>query len=245
MKSFFKTLQRVKAIAICTWIFCRPCFLVCIRSFFNKNRRATTNQYLHEHSIRLLKNIRAQYQVTGLQHIPPIKTQPRIYMSNHLSFFDTPLFYASIHDSIRIVTKKELTKIPVIGRAILNAEHVIVDRQARGKHDDFYADAKVKLKDGIALWFFPEGTRSRTGDLLPFRAGGFRLATEIGAQIIPVGITGTHRIMAADTYLPHLDQSIGIHVGEPVDAREFTSVEKLMESVNQRIQGLVLNGRVD
>lgn len=222
----------------CAWSFGSRCLVVTLRSAFKKSDRSATNLYLHTGAIKILKNIKASYKMTRVENFKLEPGLPRIYMSNHLSLFDTPLFYATIDDCIRIVTKKELIKVPLVGKAILNSEHAIVDREAKGQNQDFFIDAKKKLADGIALWFFPEGKRSVTGELLPFRMGGFRLATEIGAQIIPVGIIGTDKILRADRIVPYRNQKLEIHLGQPIDTRGFDTPDgqkMLMEKIRKDI----------
>lgn len=225
----FNMLARIYAMLGCAWFFGRCCIVVTIRTLFGKLKRDTASQYFKTGSEKLLRKVKANYKISYVDQFHYLDDLPRIYMSNHLSLFDTPLFYATIPDTIRIVTKKELTKIPLIGNAILSTEHAIVDRHTPGQNKDFYVDAKKKLTNGIALWFFPEGTRSRAGVLLPFRMGGFRLANEVGAQIIPVGIKGTHEILAADNVLPHLNQTIEICIGQPIDARAYDTPDKQKE----------------
>ncbi|MHB1948139.1 MAG: lysophospholipid acyltransferase family protein [Gammaproteobacteria bacterium] len=225
MTNFFIKLKRIKVMFQCGLLFGWDCFKLSIEALLGKDNRLKTNQSLHRGSINLLNAVNSKYKITQPKNFSLDKSKPRIYMSNHLSLFDTPLFYATIDDTIRIVTKIELLKVPLVGRAILKSEHPVVDRFNREKHEDFYKDAKKKLNDGIALWFFPEGKRSITGELLPFKMGGFRLAAELGAQIIPVGIIGTNRILPMGKLIPFLDEPTEIHLGEPIDAGKFNTPE--------------------
>lgn len=239
---FFNKLIRVHAGLYSGLAFFWRCMLVAIRSQFGKIDRKTMNQYLNQEAKKILSHVKANYKISHVENFKLMENIPRIYMSNHLSLFDTPLFYATIPDTIRIVTKKELTKVPFIGKAIINAEHAIVNRQTPGQNQAFYDDAKKKLLDGIALWIFPEGTRSRAGELLAFRSGGFRLASEVGAQIIPVGIVGTDKILAAGKIVPHVNQSIEIRLGMPIYAgkcKDLGSQTTLLNEVNQTIRQLI------
>lgn len=241
MSKFLTQLSRTRSMLACGLELGSKCFKVIMRSLFGTCDRNTINQYKIDGSKKLLNIVKANYKINYAKNFKVDMQKPRIYMSNHLSLFDTPLFYATIHDTIRIVTKKELLRVPLLGKAIIHSEHAIVDRSAHGKNQDFFADAKNKLQNGIALWFFPEGTRSRTGELLPFKIGGFRLATEIKAQIIPVGIKGTNHILPADKLKPYLNQSAEINVGEPILTDEYNTPELqqvLLEKVRQEIQQL-------
>lgn len=239
MSNFLIKLKRVKVMLQCGMFFGWDCLKLSIEALLGTATRSKTSQALHRTSIKLLNTVNSNYKVTRPQNFNLDKTKPRIYMSNHLSLFDTPLFYATVDDTIRIVTKIELLKVPVVGRAILKSEHPVVDRYNRDKHEDFYNDARKKLNDGIALWFFPEGQRSITGELLPFKIGGFRLAAELGAQIIPVGIIGTNRILPMYKLMPFLNEPTEIHLGEPIDASQFNTPE-LHEALLNKVHDEVL-----
>lgn len=230
----------------CGMLFGWDCLKLSIEAWLGKATRAKTNQSLHRGAIKLLNAVNSNYKIIQPKNFSLDKTKPRIYMSNHLSLFDTPLFYATIDDTIRIVTKIELLKVPLIGKAILESEHPVIDRFNRDKHEDFYIDAKKKLNDGIALWFFPEGKRSITGELLPFKMGGFRLAAELGAQIIPVGIIGTNRILPTHKLMPFLNEPSEIHLGEPIDAGKFNTPalqEILLDRVHEEVLRLTSRAR--
>jgi 1-acyl-sn-glycerol-3-phosphate acyltransferase len=233
LKKINKKISRFIIMWYCGFLFGWDCFKVVCRAYLGREQRNITNGYLNQTSNKLLKTVKADYKIFFDDNFSYIAAKPRIYMSNHMSLFDTPLFYATIDDTIRIVTKKELTRVPVIGKAILSSEHAIVDRAAKDHHS-FFDDAKNKLKNGIALWFFPEGTRSKNGELLPFKTGGFRLASEIGAQIIPVGIVGTNHILRAGKLMPHHDKKVEIRLGQPIDA-SLHSVEELLGVVRKQI----------
>lgn len=238
MSYILNKLMRIYTMLHCGFLFGKDCFVLTVQAFLGKANRLTTNKSMHEGAKKLLQAVKSNYQMIQEKDFALDLTKPRIYMSNHLSLFDTPLFYATINDTIRIVTKKELTKVPLIGNAILQSEHAIVDRHAKEQHQDFYRDAKKKLQEGVALWFFPEGTRSRSGELLPFKMGGFRLAAELGAQIIPVGIIGTNKILPVGKLMPFLNQPSQIKIGRVIDASQFATPELqqvLQEQVREEI----------
>jgi 1-acyl-sn-glycerol-3-phosphate acyltransferase len=240
MKKVKNVFLRTKAMLSCLAILCVRCLAVTLRANLGKIDRQYTNHALRDGGIRILEKVSATYKASYCDDFKYLENKPRIYMSNHLSLFDTPLFYATINDTIRIVTKKELTRAPILGKAILSSEHVIIDRKIPAKSQNFYQNAREKLANGISLWIFPEGTRSQ-GEQLPFKIGGFRLAHETGAQIIPVGIVGTDKILRTKKALPHLNQNIEIRVGKPVDASTAKSAEAqkaLMEQVAQTIKTL-------
>jgi 1-acyl-sn-glycerol-3-phosphate acyltransferase len=143
-------------------------------------------------------------------------------MSNHASLYDIPLIYAALPGSIRMIAKKELFRIPLWGYTTKKIEVLSIDRSnsAQAKLDLNYA--KEKMRSGIVLWIAPEGTRSRHGKLNSFKKGGFILALETGATIIPVGIRGSDKILPPGTWHFGLNQKVEIHIGEPIDSTQYT-----------------------
>jgi 1-acyl-sn-glycerol-3-phosphate acyltransferase len=179
-----------------------------------------------------------------LEKLPIEENPPIIFMSNHLSLFDLPLIMSTIPKSIRVVIKKELVSVPFLGKAALASEQVVIDRKDPSNRQAFYKNAAEKLNSGIALWVFPEGTRSKSGHLLPFKMGCFRLAQIMGAKIIPVGIIGTNRILPAGKLLPKHRQAIEIHIGDAIDANLYPSEEDLLrlsQLTEHSIKALIQN----
>lgn len=180
-----------------------------------------------DHTIRrwashLLNFAKVSYQVFNPQKINCSSDRPYIIMSNHASLYDIPLIYAALPGSIRMIAKKELFRIPFWGYATRKAEMLSIDRgnPTQAKLDLAYA--KEKMRSGIVLWMAPEGTRSRHGKLNPFKKGGFLLAMETGATIIPVGIRGSDQILPPGTWHFGLNQKVEIHIGEPIDSTQYT-----------------------
>lgn len=191
---------------------------------------------------RLLDSVRVRYTVHNPNTVRPRPGHPTIIMSNHCSHYDIPLILMSLPGSIRMLAKKELFRIPVWGRGMEAGEFVAIDRN---DHDQALKDlehARELMESGIVLWIAPEGTRSRDGRLGPFKKGCFRLALDLGATIIPVGIRGSAAILPADTWDFAYDQRVSVHVGEPVEASAYSleTRDALMEEVRSRI--LVLSG---
>jgi 1-acyl-sn-glycerol-3-phosphate acyltransferase len=161
-----------------------------------------------------------------------------IIMSNHRSHYDIPLMILSLPASIRMLTKKELFRIPLWGRGMAAGEFISIDRHniEQAKHD--LKKAREKMEDGIVLWIAPEGTRSRTGRMGPYKKGGFILAIEAGAQIIPVGIRGSEKVLPPKTWEFFLDQKVDIHIGKPIDTAAYTleNKDELIEAVRREIR---------
>jgi 1-acyl-sn-glycerol-3-phosphate acyltransferase len=130
----------------------------------------------------------------GLEHIP--RDRPLIYASNHSSMFDIWALFATLPGSVRFVAKRELFKIPLLGRAMLSAGHIPIDRVARKSAFEAYDEAARTIQRGTSsIVVFPEGTRSRTGDLLPFKNAPFGLAIAAQVPIVPVYVHHTFEIL--------------------------------------------------
>jgi len=163
-----------------------------------------------------------------------------IVMSNHRSHYDIPLTILSLPPSIRMLTKKELFRIPLWGRGMAAGEFISIDRHNIEQAKQDLKKARAKMEDGIVLWIAPEGTRSRTGRMGPFKKGGFVLAIDAGAMIIPVGIRGSQTVLPPKTWDFYLDQKVEIHIGKPIDASAYTIENKdgLIETVRREISAL-------
>jgi 1-acyl-sn-glycerol-3-phosphate acyltransferase len=129
----------------------------------------------------------------GLHNIP--RDQPVIYASNHSSMFDIWALFATLPGSIRFVAKQELFRIPLLGRAMLAVGHVPIDRAAHKKSFAAYDEAARRIQGGTSVVVFPEGTRSRTGELLPFKNAPFGLAIAAQVPIVPVYVHHTFEIL--------------------------------------------------
>jgi 1-acyl-sn-glycerol-3-phosphate acyltransferase len=133
-----------------------------------------------------------QVDVTGLEHLDP--AQPYVVMSNHQSVFDTAGLVATLPISFRFVAKRELGWIPFFGWALIAGGHVIIDRADRESSVRSLERAAARIRAGTTVVIFPEGTRSRTGDLGEFKSGGFHLALAAQVPILPVTVSGSSRI---------------------------------------------------
>jgi 1-acyl-sn-glycerol-3-phosphate acyltransferase len=149
----------------------------------------------------------------GLEQIP--RDQPVMYVSNHSSMFDVWALFATLPGSVRFVAKKELFRIPLLGRAMLAVGHVPIDRAARKSAFAAYDEAARMIRGGTSVLVFPEGTRSRTGELLPFKNAPFGLAIAAQVPIIPVYVHHTFEILPKGAWRLR-PRPIRLLVGQPI-----------------------------
>ena len=133
-------------------------------------------------------------EVAGLERLD--RKTPYVFMSNHLSFLDAPLLVTVVDRPVRFVVKRFVFRVPVLGLGMRFAGYVPLDKEGVGEGRKRIARAVELIRDrGYSFLVYPEGTRSPEGKLLPFRRGGFFLALDAGATIVPVTIKGTYELM--------------------------------------------------
>lgn len=146
----------------------------------------------------LLRDAHIRLDVRGREHLEPYG--PMVIMSNHQSLYDIPAILVGLPPSVRMIAKKELFHVPVWGRAMRAAGFIEIDRGNRERALASLREARRRLEGGIQVWIAPEGTRSPDGGLLPFKKGGFLLASEMAIPILPVTIQGTRDVLPARTW---------------------------------------------
>ncbi len=128
------------------------------------------------------------------------KKQSYVIVANHLSNIDIFALYGWLGIDFKWVMKKEVRKIPGVGFGSATIGHIFIDRSNTQKAIESINKVREKIKDGTSVVFFPEGTRSRTSELLPFKKGAFRLAFDLDLPILPITINGTDKVWRTNTY---------------------------------------------
>ena len=180
-------------------------------------------------------------RASGLQNVEP--GVPRIYMTNHQSFFDIFALLAYIPIDFKFIMKQELMRVPVFGSAMRRAGYIGIEREDPRKAVKSMKEAAQKIRGGVSVVMFPEGTRSVDGRLLPFKRGGFNLALKSGCDIVPVAISESYRIVPKGS-LKIRKGSFGIHIGEPISLKGYgrKNINQLMDRVKEAMQGLLEKG---
>ena len=159
-----------------------------------------------------------------------------VVVSNHQSAFDILLLYGWLDLDLKWVMKAELRKVPAIGISCEKLGHIYVDRSDRQKARQAINDALARLGDGIGILFFPEGTRSRDGRLLPFKKGAFHTAIEQQVPVLPVTLSGTREIMPPHSLLPFPGRTRMI-IHEPIDTRGMSHDD--LEALRERARAVI------
>ena len=226
----------IRTLYISIWVVLATVVLgavVIVLSFFVKSGNAMHKiARLWGRSILVVSRIKVT--VEGLANIDT--ERPYIYMPNHQSNFDIPVLLGHLTVQFRWLAKVELFKIPIFGRAMRKAGYISIDRNNRESAFRSLEAAAAKIKNGVSVLIFPEGTRSRDGTIRPFKKGGFVMAIESGVPIVPVVINGTRAIMTKGKFRVNPGQ-IHMRIFEPIDTLTYTREEK--EALMTRVRRVI------
>ena len=152
-------------------------------------------------------------EVRGLEHIQ--KGQSYVFVANHQSSYDIFVIYGWLPVIFKWLMKQELRKIPVVGTACAAAGHVFIDRKDPQSAVESLRRVEAALTNGVSTVIFPEGTRTKDGQVGRFKRGAFQVALDLGLPIIPISLTGCYEVM--NRYAWHVTRHpIRMTIGEPI-----------------------------
>lgn len=193
----------------------------------------------------LLATAGVRVETEGLEHVA--RGGPQVLVANHQSLFDILALFVALPVSLRFVAKAELSRVPVFGAAMRRAGHVFIDRADRVQAVEAMRAAGERMKaEGLTLGLFPEGTRSRDGELKRFRRGTFVLAIETQSVVVPVALEGGAEILPAGGR--RLEPgTVRIRCGPPVELEGMTRDDRdhLLRSCRETIRRLLDGLRQD
>ncbi|MBI2413922.1 MAG: 1-acyl-sn-glycerol-3-phosphate acyltransferase [Deltaproteobacteria bacterium] len=212
-------------------------FLVIMATFvFDRSGRAIhAIVSLWARLILLLSGVRVR--VEGMENIPRGKAV--VFLSNHQGAFDIPVLQGFIPVQFRWIAKKSLFRIPLIGWSMSFAGYIAIDRENAAEALRSMEAAASRIRSGTSVLIFPEGTRSETGKLLPFKRGGFMLASKSGVPIVPVAVSGTNVIMRRGGFSVR-PASVRVSFGHPIETGGAEDKD-LRNRTKQAIEALYTN----
>ena len=180
---------------------------------------------------------RIKVTVNGLANIDSSRSY--IYMCNHRSNFDIPVLLGCLPVQFRWLAKAELFKIPIFSQAMRAAGYISINRFNQESAFESISEAARRIKDGVSVMIFPEGTRSRDGKIQPFKKGGFVLAVDAGVPIIPIILTGTRSIMPKGQ-MRIFPGNVTMDICKPVDTSGYTRETK--DDLLERARTIICDG---
>jgi len=189
----YKWLVVIPCLGISTAVLCSLASLISMLGFPNWASRNIMVRWTHLNTFVSMVSV----DVEGKDKASP--DQSYVIAANHQSLYDIYALYGYTGIDGKWVAKKELRAIPFLGFAIEKLGHIVIDRSNPEAAIQSINDAKSRIQNGISVIFFPEGTRSRDGNLLPFKKGAFKLAIDLQLPILPISIHGSRDILPSDT----------------------------------------------
>lgn len=186
----------------------------------------------------LLRLVRAKMVIENPYAVQLLHNKRYILMSNHSSLYDIPIILRAFPENrVRMIAKQELFRVPLWGHAMRCAGFLSIARNNAQQALKDLAAAGKSMEAGIIPWVAPEGTRSGTGELGPFKKGGFMLAIQTEAIIIPVSIQGANHILPAKSLTIATGKTVKVVIGKPIDAKNYKPLQRmaLLKTVRQEI----------
>jgi 1-acyl-sn-glycerol-3-phosphate acyltransferase len=182
----------------------------------------------------ILKTSGVRVRVEGLENVNPEETT--IFCVNHQSAMDIPVLFVYLPVQFRFVAKRSLFSLPFLGWHLRRSGHIAVDRERPREALKSMEQAAKKIREGKSVVLFPEGHRSRSGELGPFKGGSFYLAILAGVPIVPITLNGTRQVLKPDTYHVRPGKvDMIVHSPVPTDNLTTEDAAKLSTRVRNQI----------
>ena len=205
-------------------------------SFFDGTGRRQ-NSVARAWARALLSTSGVRVHVEGIERIPV--DGGCVIASNHASYMDTPVVLANIPVQFRFLAKRGLFKIPFLGTHLARAGHIPVPREdPRASVRTMTLAAQIIRERGISMLVFPEGGRSRHGELRPFKEGAAYIGIKAGATVIPVALIGTREVLPFGSGRLRPGE-VTVKVGYPIDTGKLTLRDR--SNVTEEIRAQIVS----
>jgi len=183
--------------------------------------------------VALLAN-RVKVKIEGMENLNG--EGPYVFMSNHQGSYDIFALLGHLPYQFKWLAKKELFSIPFFGWTMAAAGYISIDREGTRETVEAMNVAAQKIRDGMSVVIFPEGSRSPDGSIQPFKKGGFTLAVKSKVPVVPIAISGSRNIMPKDK-LTTAAGEIRMFVDHPIETQHCSSKDRelLMKKVRETI----------
>ena len=173
--------------------------------------------------------------VTGRELLDP--NQPYVFVANHWSYLDAAPLFAYTGRRMGMVAKKELLKAPLLGYGMGFVNVIAIDRSNRERAVETLKIATERLRSGISFGVCPEGTRARTGEMLPFKKGAFHMAVQAGVPVVPIALKNSDKLMGRGTgeAWPGTIEMVMLPPVETSRVSDDQDLQKLVEQVQNKI----------
>ena len=173
-------------------------------------------------------------EVHGRKNID--KRTSYVFVANHQGAYDIFSIYGYLNHNFRWMMKKSLEKVPFVGIACKSSGHIMVDRSSPQAIKNTMDEAKEKLKGGMSLVVFPEGSRSWDGSMQSFKRGAFKLALDFNLPVVPITIDGSFKVLPRTTYNITPGKII-LTIHEPImPSAEGHDLDKVLKESHEKIQ---------
>jgi 1-acyl-sn-glycerol-3-phosphate acyltransferase len=201
-----------------------------LSSFFDRDGRM--QHWFAVHWARMiLATSGVRVHVEGVEHIDP--AQPAVYAANHLSALDIPVLYSCLPTQFRILAKRELFHYPFMGWHLRRSGQIPIDQGDARASLRSLNRASDSLRKGMPLAIFPEGGRSREGQMQPFMGGAFYMAIKAQAPVVPVVLVGTDELLPMNSF--HLTPgTVEMVIAEPIPTKGMAT--RQMDELSARVR---------
>ena len=173
-------------------------------------------------------------KVTGRENVD--SNQSYVFVANHQSFLDVFAVYGWLPNNFKWLMKKELRKIPFVGTACAVAGHIFVDRSNPRAAMESLTYIKAQLHDGISTVIFPEGTRTKTGEMGRFKQGAFKIAMDMNLPVVPISLSGFFDAMPRNKFYVKPFSRVALHIGKPIDISQFNDINEAMTELHTQVK---------